>query len=113
MEEVRAAWAILAALGLRRRGPELISCPTCGRTEIDIVSLAEEVERRLQAYTQPISVAVMGCRVNGPEEARHADFGIAGGVGEGVLFAHGERVEVVREELLVDELIALIDASLS
>ena len=111
-EEVRAAWAILAALGLRRRGPELISCPTCGRTEIDIVSLAEEVERRLQAYTQSISVAVMGCRVNGPEEARHADFGIAGGVGEGILFAHGERVGLVREELLVDELFALIDGQL-
>ena len=113
VEEVRAAWAILAALGLRRRGPDVISCPTCGRTEIDVVSLAEEVERRLQAYTAPITVAVMGCRVNGPEEARHADFGIAGGVGEGILFAHGERVGVVREELLVDELFALIDASLS
>jgi (E)-4-hydroxy-3-methylbut-2-enyl-diphosphate synthase len=113
VEEVRAAWAILAALGLGRRGPELISCPTCGRTEIDIVGLAEEVERRLQAYTEPITVAVMGCRVNGPEEARHADFGIAGGVGEGVLFAHGERVKVVREELLVDELFALIDVELT
>jgi (E)-4-hydroxy-3-methylbut-2-enyl-diphosphate synthase len=112
VEEVRAAWAILAALGLRRRGPEVISCPTCGRTEIDVVSLAEEVERRLQAYAVPITVAVMGCRVNGPEEARHADFGIAGGAGEGILFAHGERVGVMREELLVDELFALIDASL-
>jgi (E)-4-hydroxy-3-methylbut-2-enyl-diphosphate synthase len=113
VEEVRAAWAILAALGLRRRGPELISCPTCGRTEIDIVGLAEEVERRLQAYTEPITVAVMGCRVNGPEEARHADFGIAGGVGEGILFAHGERVGLVREERLVDELFALIDGQLA
>jgi (E)-4-hydroxy-3-methylbut-2-enyl-diphosphate synthase len=112
VEEVRAAWAILAALGLRRRGPELISCPTCGRTEIDIVGLAEEVERRLQAYTAPITVAVMGCRVNGPEEARHADFGIAGGTGEGILFAHGKRVGVAREELLVDELFALIDRQL-
>jgi (E)-4-hydroxy-3-methylbut-2-enyl-diphosphate synthase len=110
VEEVRAAWAILSALGLRRRGPDVISCPTCGRTEIDVVSLAEEVERRLQAYTAPITVAVMGCRVNGPEEARHADFGIAGGAGEGILFAHGERVGVVREERLLDELFALIDA---
>ena len=110
VEEVRAAWGIMAALGLRRRGPELISCPTCGRTEIDIVGLAEEVERRLQAYTAPITVAVMGCRVNGPEEARHADFGIAGGAAEGILFAQGERVKVVREELLLDELFALIDA---
>ena len=113
VEEVRAAWAILAALGLRRRGPELISCPTCGRTEIDVVGLAEEVERRLQAYTASITVAVMGCRVNGPEEARQADFGIAGGAGEGVLFAHGRRVGVVREELLVDELFALIDEELT
>ena len=112
VEEVRVAWGILAALGLRRRGPELISCPTCARTEIDIVWLAEEVERRLLAYHAPITVAVMGCRVNGPEEARHADFGIAGGVGEGVLFAAGKRVKTVREELLVGELFALIDASL-
>jgi (E)-4-hydroxy-3-methylbut-2-enyl-diphosphate synthase len=112
VEEVRVAWGILAALGLRRRGPDLISCPTCARTEIDIVGLAEEVERRLLAYEAPITVAVMGCRVNGPEEARHADFGIAGGVGEGVLFAAGKRVKTVREELLVGELFALIDASL-
>lgn len=116
VEEVRVAWALLAALGLRRRGPEVISCPTCGRTEIDIVTMAEEVERRLQTdprYAElPITVAVMGCRVNGPEEARHADFGVAGGAGEGILFAHGERVGVVREELLVDELFALIEASL-
>jgi (E)-4-hydroxy-3-methylbut-2-enyl-diphosphate synthase len=109
VEEVRVAWSILAALGLRSRGPELIGCPTCGRTEIDIVGLAEEVERRLQAYSVPMTVAVMGCRVNGPEEARHADFGIAGGAGEGVLFAHGKRIKVVGEELLVDELFALID----
>ena len=90
VEEVRVAWEILAALGLRRRGPDLISCPTCGRTEVDLVALAEEVEERLRAYPAPISVAVMGCRVNGPEEARHADFGIAAGRGEGVLFDHGE-----------------------
>lgn len=114
VEEVRVAWALLAALSLRRRGPEIISCPTCARTEIDIITLAEEVERRLQTdsrfATLAITVAIMGCRVNGPEEARHADFGMAGGVGNGVLFAHGERVGVVREELLVDELLALIEA---
>jgi (E)-4-hydroxy-3-methylbut-2-enyl-diphosphate synthase len=112
VEEVRAAWAILAALGLRRRGPELISCPTCGRTEIDVVGLAEEVERRLQAdprfATLPITVAVMGCRVNGPEEARHADFGIAGGRGEGVVFANGERVGIAPERGLVAALLAEI-----
>jgi (E)-4-hydroxy-3-methylbut-2-enyl-diphosphate synthase len=112
VEEVRVAWAILAALGLRRRGPELISCPTCGRTEIDIVGLAEEVERRLQTDPRfsslPITVAVMGCRVNGPEEARHADFGIAGGAGTGVVFAHGERVATVSEDQLVEELLGQI-----
>jgi (E)-4-hydroxy-3-methylbut-2-enyl-diphosphate synthase len=112
VEEVRVAWQILAALGLRRRGPEVISCPTCGRTEVDIVGLAEEVERRLRADPalagRIISVAVMGCRVNGPEEARHADYGIAAGAGEGVLFDHGERVETLPEGQLVDALIALV-----
>ena len=109
VEEVRVAWKILAALGLRRRGPDVISCPTCGRTEVDIVSLAEEVERRLGADPalagEVITVAVMGCRVNGPEEARHADYGIAAGAGEGVLFDHGERVEALPEGQLVDALI--------
>jgi len=108
VEEVRVGWALLGALGLRRRGPDLISCPTCARTEIDIVSLAEEVERRLQTDPRfarlPITVAVMGCRVNGPEEARHADAGIAGGSGEGVVFVRGERVATVPEDRLVDEL---------
>ena len=112
VEEVRVAWKILAALDLRRRGPDVISCPTCGRTEVDIVSLAEEVERRLGADPhlagEVISVAVMGCRVNGPEEARHADFGIAAGAGEGVLFDHGERVETLPEGQLVDALLDLI-----
>ena len=101
VEEVRVAYKILAALGLRRRGPEVISCPTCGRTEVDIVQLAEEVERRLDADPElagaALTVAVMGCRVNGPEEARHADYGIAAGAGEGVLFDHGERVEALPE----------------
>ncbi len=112
VEEVRVAWQILAALGLRRRGPEVISCPTCGRTEVDIVGLAEEVERRLGADPalagRVISVAVMGCRVNGPEEARHADYGIAAGAGEGVLFDHGERVETLPEGQLVDALLTLV-----
>ena len=112
VQEVRVAWKILAALGLRRRGPEVISCPTCGRTESDIVSLAEEVERRLDGDPalagQALTVAVMGCRVNGPEEARHADFGIAAGRGEGVLFDHGERVGALPEGQLVDALLALV-----
>ncbi len=113
VEEVRVAWAILEALELRRRGPNLISCPTCGRTEIDIVGLAETVEERLRSYRAPISVAVMGCRVNGPEEARHADFGIAGGRGEGIVFAHGVKVATVPEGRLVEELFACIDAELA
>ena len=112
VQEVRVAWKILAALGLRRRGPEVISCPTCGRTESDIVGLAEEVERRLDGDPalagQALTVAVMGCRVNGPEEARHADFGIAAGRGEGVLFDHGERVGALPEGQLVDALLDLI-----
>jgi (E)-4-hydroxy-3-methylbut-2-enyl-diphosphate synthase len=115
VEEVRVAWQILAALGLRRRGPEIISCPTCGRTEVDIVGLAQEVERRLAADAdlarRVISVAVMGCRVNGPDEARHADYGIAAGAGEGVLFDHGERVETLPEGQLVDALVRLIRGS--
>ncbi len=114
VEEVRVAWQILAALGLRRRGPDVISCPTCGRTEVDIVGLAEEVERRLGAEPalarRVITVAVMGCRVNGPEEARHADYGIAAGAGEGVLFDHGERVETLPEGQLVDALLARVRA---
>ncbi len=109
IEEVRVAWAILEALELRRRGPNLISCPTCARTEIDLVALAEAVEGRLRSYTAPISVAVMGCRVNGPEEARHADFGIAGGRGEGVVFAHGVKVATVPEAELVGALFQRID----
>ena len=115
VEEVRVAWKILAALDLRRRGPEVISCPTCGRTEVDIVGLAEEVERRLAADPalagEAVTVAVMGCRVNGPEEARHADYGIAAGSGEGVLFDHGERVGTLPEARLVDALLELVRAS--
>ena len=113
VEEVRVAWAILAALDLRRRGPNLISCPTCGRTELDLAGIAGEVERRLQSYTAPISVAVMGCRVNGPEEARHADFGIAGGRGQGIVFARGEKVVTVPEDELVERLFVEIDRALA
>jgi (E)-4-hydroxy-3-methylbut-2-enyl-diphosphate synthase len=90
IREVEVAWWILAALELRRRGPEIISCPTCGRTEIDLIGLAEAVEERLRGVTDVFSVAVMGCVVNGPGEAREADVGIAGGKGEGVLFRKGQ-----------------------
>ncbi len=109
-EEVRAARAILQALGLRR-GVEVVACPTCGRTRIDLRALAYDVERRLDGYDRPMKVAVMGCAVNGPGEAADADFGIAGGDGEGLLFARGQIVKKVAQEQLVDELMALIDAT--
>lgn len=108
-EEVRAARDILKALGLRREGPDLISCPTCGRTKIDLIGLAEEVERRLEGVQKPITVAVMGCVVNGPGEAAAADVGIAGGDGVGLLFQKGEIVKKAPQDRLVDELFALIE----
>lgn len=109
VEEIRAARDILKAAGIRREGPELISCPTCGRTRVDLISLADEVERRLAAVDKPITVAVMGCGVNGPGEAAAADVGIAGGVGEGLLFCKGEVVGKVPQERLVDALFDLIE----
>ena len=108
VEEVYAARDILRALGLRREGPNLIACPTCGRTRIDLIGLAEEVERRLQGVDKPITVAVMGCVVNGPGEASAADVGIAGGDGVGLLFRKGEIVKKVPQETLVEELFQLI-----
>ena len=109
VEEVYAARDILKAAGVRREGPELVSCPTCGRTKIDLIALANEVEERLKAVDKPITVAVMGCAVNGPGEASAADCGIAGGVGEGLLFQKGEIVKKVPQDRLVDELFALIE----
>ena len=109
VEEVYAARDILKAAGVRREGPELVSCPTCGRTRIDLIALAHEVEERLKTVDKPITVAVMGCVVNGPGEASAADCGIAGGVGEGLLFKKGQIVKKVPQEQLVDELFALID----
>ena len=108
-EEVRAALDILSAAGLRKTGPDLISCPTCGRTKYDMIPIAREVERRLQGCTKPITVAVMGCVVNGPGEARAADVGIAGGDGEGLLFRHGEILRKVPQDKLVDALMDEID----
>lgn len=110
VEEVDVAWELLAALGMRRLRPELVSCPTCGRTQVDLIGMAEEVERRLRDVRAPISVAVMGCVVNGPGEARDADLGIACGRGQGMIFANGEPVRKVAEEHLVDELFAEIEA---
>ena len=116
VEEVRAAWKILAALGLRRRGPDVISCPTCARTEIDIVRSPTRSNGGLAAdprlAERPFTVAVMGCRVNGPEEAKHADYGIAAGAAEGVLFDHGERVATVPEDGLVEALFERIEQAL-
>lgn len=109
VEEVCAAREILKAAGVRREGPELVSCPTCGRTRIDLISLANQVEERLKTVDKPITVAVMGCAVNGPGEARSADCGIAGGIGEGLLFQKGEIVKKVPQDRLVDELFALIE----
>ena len=94
---------------MRREGPELVSCPTCGRTKIDLIALASQVEERLKTVDKPITVAVMGCAVNGPGEASAADCGIAGGVGEGLLFQKGEIVKKVPQDRLVDELFALIE----
>ena len=105
VEEVIAAKKILQAAGIRKSGPDLISCPTCGRTKYDMIPIAREVERRLQGCTKPITVAVMGCAVNGPGEARSADVGIAGGDGEGLLFRKGEILYNVPQDKLVDALI--------
>ena len=109
VEEVYAAKEILKAAGVRKEGAELVSCPTCGRTRIDLIALANEVEERLKTVDKPITVAVMGCVVNGHGEASAADCGIAGGVGEGLLFKKGQIVKKVPQEQLVEELFALID----
>ena len=108
-EEVDVAKKILQAALLRQEGPNLIACPTCGRTNIDLIPLAEEVERRLSGCRKPITVAVMGCAVNGPGEAAAADVGIAGGMGEGLLFRKGKILRKVPQDQLVDELMKEIE----
>ncbi len=108
VEEVKAGIAILKATGLRREGVDIVSCPTCGRTNIDLISLANEVTEKLKDIKTPRTVAVMGCIVNGPGEAREADYGIAGGSGEGVLFKKGEIVGKVPEADLAAALVELI-----
>lgn len=109
VEEPPVCWGILQSLGLRRRGPELVSCPTCGRTQVDLIGLAEEVAERLKGCTKPISVAVMGCVVNGPGEASDADVGVACGRGVGMMFRHGEVIRKVPEDQIVDALMEEID----
>lgn len=105
VQEVRAGYEILKSLGLREYGVTVISCPTCGRTQIDIIKIAKEVEARLADIEKPIKVAVMGCVVNGPGEAKEADIGIAGGKGLGLLFKKGKKVRTIPEEQLVDVLV--------
>jgi (E)-4-hydroxy-3-methylbut-2-enyl-diphosphate synthase len=108
-EEVKVAWEILKALKLRERGPVLIACPTCGRLQFDMDSVVAEVERRLEAYEDPIEVSVLGCAVNGIGEARHADFGITGAKDMGMIYSKGEPLRKVPTERLVDELFNEID----
>ena len=109
VEEVRVSYEILKSLKVRQRGVNIISCPTCGRTEIDIIGLAQEVERRLAHIKEPITVAVMGCVVNGPGEAREADVGIAGGKGVGLLFKHGDILKKLDEKELADVLVKEVE----
>ena len=108
-EEVKVAWEILKALKLRQRGPVLIACPTCGRLQFDMDTVVAEIERRLEAYNDPIEVSVLGCAVNGIGEARHADFGITGAKDMGMIYSRGEPLKKVPTERLVDELFAEID----
>ena len=103
VEEIRTANLILKTLGLRKGGISVVSCPTCGRTQIDLISLANQVEKIVEKYNADIKVAVMGCAVNGPGEAREADLGIAGGNGEGLIIKKGEIVRKVKESELLDE----------
>lgn len=111
VEEVSAGFDILKSLGLRERGVNFVSCPTCGRTQIDLIGLAKKVEERFKNFDKPITIATMGCAVNGPGEARHADFGIAGGVNEGIVFKKGEIIAKVSENQLLEKLEEIIRKS--
>ena len=108
IEEVSAGFAILKSLNLRKRGVNFVSCPTCGRTQIDLIGLAKKVEERFKDLDLPITIATMGCAVNGPGEAKHADFGIAGGIKEGYIFKKGEIIARVPEENLLGKLEEII-----
>ena len=111
VEEVSAGFDILKSLGLREKGVNFISCPTCGRTQIDLIGLAKKVEEKFKNLDKPITIATMGCAVNGPGEARHADFGIAGGVKEGIIFRKGEIIAKVPEKELLNKLEEIITKS--
>ncbi|NHM15701.1 flavodoxin-dependent (E)-4-hydroxy-3-methylbut-2-enyl-diphosphate synthase [Eggerthellaceae bacterium zg-887] len=104
VQEIRACWTLLSVLDLRRRNPELISCPTCGRCQVNLIELARQVEERISTLNKPLKVAVMGCVVNGPGEARDADIGVACGNGSGIVFSQGKTVRKVPEEAIVDAL---------
>jgi (E)-4-hydroxy-3-methylbut-2-enyl-diphosphate synthase len=110
VDEVRVGYEILKALKIRERGPDIVSCPTCGRCDIDLVGLVERVESTLLASTTPVQLAIMGCVVNGPGEAREADIGIAGGKGHGVLFKKGKVVRKVKEQELAEALLKEVEA---
>ncbi|MCG6907501.1 MAG: flavodoxin-dependent (E)-4-hydroxy-3-methylbut-2-enyl-diphosphate synthase [Desulfobacteraceae bacterium] len=112
VEEVRVGYEILKALGIRRHGPEIISCPTCGRCAINLFEIAEEVEKALLTHPVPLKIAIMGCAVNGPGEAREADIGIAGGDGRGILFKKGRVVKTFPQEQLVEMLLKAVDETL-
>ncbi len=109
VEEIKTAYEILKALGLRERGPIMIACPSCGRDNVGVENLARVVEERLQTYPEAFEVAVMGCAVNGPGEAGDADFGIAGGRDVGFVYAHGRVLKKVSSDILIDELFFEID----
>ena len=111
VEEVHTGFEILKALELRQRGVNFISCPTCGRTQIDLIGLAKKVEERFKNFDKPLTLAVMGCPVNGPGEAKHADFGIAGAIGEGYIFKKGEIIKRVSEENLLQEFEQIVKES--
>ena len=109
VEEVRVGYEILRALNIRHRGPELVSCPTCGRCEVNLFNLADEVERHIQAMDTPLKIAVMGCVVNGPGEAKEADIGVAGGKGVGIIFKKGKLYKKVAEKELLEVFLKEVD----
>ena len=110
-EEIRVGYEILRALDIRHRGPELISCPTCGRCQVNLFSLADEVERHIQTMETPLKIAVMGCVVNGPGEAKEADIGVAGGKGVGIIFKKGRLYKKVEENKLLEVFLKELDAT--
>jgi len=108
-EEIKVGYELLRALNIRHRGPELISCPTCGRCQVNLFNLAEEVEHHIQNIETPLKIAVMGCVVNGPGEAKEADIGVAGGLGVGIIFKKGKLYKKVAEEELVSVFLEELD----